>query len=100
MGDDIIREVKNYLSGGAMPSGWNDTVVVLVPKVQNPEKLKDLRLISLCTAVYKIISKVLSNRLKGILSDIISPCQSAFVPGILITDNILLAYEMTHFFGK
>jgi hypothetical protein len=98
VGDDIIREVKNYLSGGAMPSGWNDTVVVLVPKVQNPEKLKDLRLISLCTAVYKIISKVLSNRLKGILSDIISPRQSAFVPGILITDNILLAYEMTHFF--
>lgn len=97
VGDDIIREVKAFLEGGDMPSGWNETVVVLIPKVQCPEKLKDLRPISLCTVVYKIISKVLSNRLKTILADIISPNQSAFVLGRLITDNILLAYELTHF---
>lgn len=97
VGADITREVKNFLRGGAMPNVWNDTAVVLIPKVQNPERLKDLRPISLCTVVYKIISKILSNRLKGILNEIISPNQSAFVPGRLITDNILLAYEMSHF---
>lgn len=97
IGDDVVREVKTFLEGGPMPATWNDTVVVLIPKVQNPEKLKDLRPISLCNVVYKIASKVLSNRLKIILSSIISENQSAFVPGRLITDNVLIAYEMNHF---
>jgi hypothetical protein len=57
-GDDVVREVKSLLNGGAMPEGWNETIVVLIPKVPNPEKLKDLRPISLCNVVYKIASKV------------------------------------------
>jgi hypothetical protein len=88
------------LQGGNIPEGWNETVVVLIPKVQNPESMKDLRPISLCNVVYKLISKVLANRLKVTLDDLISPNQSAFVPGRLITDNTILAYEMTHFMKR
>ena len=95
MGDDVIREVKSLLAGGEMLQGWNDTVVVLIPKVACPERMKDLRPISLCNVVYKIAAKVIANRLKVILPDIISPNQSAFVPGRMITDNVLLAYELT-----
>lgn len=97
IGSDVIREVRNLLQGGEMPDGWNDTAVVLIPKVLQPERIKDLRPISLCTVLYKIASKVLSNRLKLILPDIMSLNQSAFVPGRLITDNVLLACEFTHF---
>lgn len=97
VGSEVTNEVKNFLNGGEIPQGWNFTTVVLIPKVDNPERMKDLRPISLCNVVYKIASKVLSNRLKVVLPEIISPNQSAFIPGRLITDNVLLAYELTHF---
>lgn len=100
VGYQVTTEVLNVLRGGNIPEGWNDTTAVLIPKVSHPVKPKDLRPISLCNVLYKMISKVISNRLKVILPDIISPNQSAFVPGRIISDNILLAYELTHFLQR
>lgn len=80
-----------------MPSGLNHTFVTLIPKVRKPVDMKDLRPISLCNVSYKLISKVLANRLKKILPSIIDESQSVFVLGRLITDNIILYSEVFHF---
>jgi hypothetical protein len=95
-GQEITQEVLNALNTGIIPKGWNDTTVVLIPKVDDEEIVTQFRPISLCNVIYKITSKMLALRLKDILPDVISPMQSAFVPGRLITDNVLVAYECVH----
>mgnify|MGYP003703038305 CR=1 FL=1 len=67
IGEKVVNEVLRFLNGGDMPQGWNETDIILIPKVKQPTSLKDLRLINLCNVLYKLISKVLANRLKSIL---------------------------------
>lgn len=93
---EIVKSCLLWLDEGRFPEGLNDTTVVLIPKCDNPQTVKDLRPISLCNVVYKIVSKVLCNRLKMVLPALIDESQSAFVLGRLIQDNILIAFETIH----
>lgn len=80
---------------------FNETHIVLIPKVKEPKRVNDFRPISLRNVVFRITSKIIANRLKKILPSIISDTQSAFVHGMLIIDNVLVALEtMHHINGK
>jgi hypothetical protein len=96
IGADVVRGVLSSLNSGKLVRSINHTNITLIPKVKNPERVSEYRPISLCNVLYKIISKVIANRLKVILPHMISETQSAFVPGRLITDNILVAFETLH----
>lgn len=96
LGDDLIEEVLYATNNCKIPEGWNNMAIVMIPKVNSSEKVIEFRPMSLYNVVYKVISKMLAARLKIFLPEIISPTQSAFFPGRLITDNVLVAYEGFH----
>lgn len=96
VGPDIIKEIKEFFSTSVFLVEWNYTHLCLITKVRNTMQMSELRLISLCSVHYKIISKILCARLKAILTDIISDTQGAFVSERLISFNILIAHEMIH----
>ncbi|XP_058760595.1 uncharacterized protein LOC131633933 [Vicia villosa] len=72
------------------------TNITLIPKGETQTSLKDWRLITLCNVLYKVIAKVLANRLKKVLFKCISDNQSAFVSGRSILDNAMAAIEVVH----
>jgi hypothetical protein len=94
--EEVCAAFASFFSSGSFDSSVNKTHIALIPKIQNPTKVTEFRPISLCNVLYKIMSKVLANRLKIVLPSIISKNQSAFIPGRLISDNILVAFEALH----
>ena len=96
VGPEVVNCVLSALNSGRLPCKLNDTYICLIPKVKSPQKITEFRPISLCNVVYKLISKVLANRLKKVLDAVIDETQSAFVPSRLITDNVLVAFETMH----
>ncbi|XP_061993946.1 uncharacterized protein LOC133711884 [Rosa rugosa] len=97
IGEEVTAAVQSFLHTGQILKKINFTHICLIPKVSTPEHMFDLRPIALCNVIYKLCSKTIANRLKSILPALILPFQSAFIPGRLITDNILVANEMAHF---
>jgi hypothetical protein len=95
-GDDVFMAAKDWLQRGYFPSSLNETNICLIPKCDSPKSMKEFRPISLCNVLYKVVSKLLANRLKKVIHKCISEEQSAFVEGRSITDNALIAIEIIH----
>uniref|UniRef100_A0A803QGE0 Reverse transcriptase domain-containing protein n=1 Tax=Cannabis sativa TaxID=3483 RepID=A0A803QGE0_CANSA len=100
VGRDVVRLVREFMVTGMLPNGLNDTNLVLIPKKNTPCNMTELRPISLCNVVYKVLSKVLANRLKKVLNKVVSDFQSAFIPGRLISDNIMVSFEIMHYLKR
>lgn len=90
----VTEAVKDFFTSGRLLREINNTILVMVPKVPNATTVDDYRPIVCCNMVYKIITKVMANRVAAVLKDLVNPSQSAFVKGRRIRDNILLAQEL------
>jgi hypothetical protein len=86
-----MRFIVEFHRNGKLTKGINSTFIALIPKVSSPQYLNDFRPISLVGCMYKVLAKVLVNRLRCVLSSVISDSQSAFVKGKQILDGILIA---------
>lgn len=84
VGPSLVSLAKDFFLNGILPSSSNDTFIVLITKLAKPECIGQYRPISLCNVFYKVISKVMVNRLKPLMSEIVSPMQSSFIPGRMI----------------
>ena len=97
IGSDVSISILHYLNTGVLPPSLGHSFITLIPKVKNLEFVTEFCPLSLCNVFYRIFSKVLTNRLKIVMPQIISEHQSAFISDRLISDNILVAFETLHY---
>lgn len=91
---DVIATVQDFFRNNRMYRAVNCSSVTLIPKHKGAKEIKDYRPIACCSTLYKIISKILANRLSKVLGTIVGNNQAAFVKGQKIHNHILLTYEL------
>ncbi|KAL0296229.1 UNVERIFIED_CONTAM: hypothetical protein Sradi_6675000, partial [Sesamum radiatum] len=94
VGEEVSKAIIDFFTTGCLLKQLNATLLTLIPKVRTPHSVADFRPISCYNVIYKVITKILVSRIREILDLLISPSQNAFVPGRLISDNVLLAQEL------
>jgi hypothetical protein len=91
---DFLNFFSEFYHHGVLTKGLNSTFIALIPKVDCPQRVADFRPIALVSSVYKVLSKVLANRLRRVVGGVVSQTQSAFIKGRQILDGILIANEI------
>jgi len=100
IGAEFILAIQSFFAKGFLPKGINSTILALIPKKKEAKEMKDYRPISCCNVLYKVISKIIANRLKLVLPKFIVGNQSAFVKDRLLIENVLLATEIVKDYHK
>ncbi|KAA3470829.1 reverse transcriptase [Gossypium australe] len=100
IGKKVLEFCLGILNDGKGLESANSTDIVLILKTSHPTALVNFRPISLCTVMYKLVTKTIDKWLQDVMGICIDKAQSAFVPGRLISDNVLLAYELLHTFRQ
>ncbi|GAU36101.1 hypothetical protein TSUD_277120 [Trifolium subterraneum] len=91
---DVMRFIAEFHRNGKLTKGLNSTFIALIPKIDSPQRLNNFRPISLVGSLYKILAKVLANRLRSVIGSVIYESQTAFVKDRQILDGILIANEV------
>lgn len=91
---------KKFSSKKTLLPYFDKTHLFLIPKTKSPKDPSEFRPIGLCNTSYKIISKLLANRMKSLLDKVISLYQSTFLSSRQISDNIVVAHEIVHLMKK
>ncbi|KAG7560295.1 Reverse transcriptase domain [Arabidopsis thaliana x Arabidopsis arenosa] len=100
IGREFVLAVQSFFATGFLPKGINSTILALIPKKSEAKEMRDYRPISCCNVIYKVISKIIANRLKILLPKFIAGNQSAFVKDRLLIENLLLATELVKDYHK
>ena len=100
MKNDIFNTVHAFFHSSSLLEPLNHTFITLVPKTPFLENVNQFRPISQCDVIYKIIAKILVNRLKPFMDHLITPYQNAFIRERNISDNIMIAHEIFDLMGK
>ncbi|PKU64842.1 Putative ribonuclease H protein [Dendrobium catenatum] len=95
----VCNAVKHFFSMGTLPPAAKATAIALIPKHSHASNISDYRPISLCNVLYKIIAKILANRLKEVFPFIIHKSQSGFISNRIASDNIVLAADILRTFN-
>nr|GEY00044.1 hypothetical protein [Tanacetum cinerariifolium] len=96
VGQDVCNAVCDFFSNGLLLKEINHTFVALILKVSTPLRVNNYRPISCCNAIYKCISKIITNRIIDGIKEVVSDNQFAFILGRRISDNILITQELVH----
>lgn len=96
VGSSIFNFVQRVFYDPSVIGEVNHTLLTLIPKVPEPSRPSDFRPIALCNVIYKIVTKVLANRIQPILPSIISKNQSSFISGRNATNNAIILQEVAH----
>lgn len=91
---DVCNFVAEFFDRANLPKAVSASLISLIPKVENPQLLTEYRPISLVGSLYKIIAKLLANRLTKVIDKLVSKSQTSFIPGRQIQDGILVLNEV------
>ncbi|KAJ4779287.1 reverse transcriptase [Rhynchospora pubera] len=99
IGPDVVQQIREIFHTGHIPDGWLKCKVVLIPKGEEPDTPSKFRPISIGNVLYRLVMKILTNRLRPHMKRIISQEQTAFLQNRCISDNVLIIKEILNSFN-
>lgn len=100
VGVETTEFIQTIFITSRIPMDLTRVKLVLIPKAPNPESVYQFRPISVCNTLYKLLTKILVNKLKPFLHAMIHPSQAGFVPGRRVTDNYVITQELIHYISQ